>query len=120
MKQLQRYHAENPLDPRAKNGVMYPGKDGEWVRFEDWERAARELPAPLAWTEAPPNEQGYYFWWNGNPDDAPYGCFVLLSGSNGKCFVQGKDMQGAPWCEDRGGWWCRIPVPSLPVLEVEL
>ncbi len=43
MNEPQRYHAQNPLDPRAKPGVMFPGEGGDWVRFEDVERIQEGL-----------------------------------------------------------------------------
>lgn len=66
------------------------------------------------WTTNVPTEQGWYWHWNGSPDDAPFVYAVLKSGTNGKCFVQGSYLPDAPWCEDIGGRWLKIETPLLP------
>lgn len=66
------------------------------------------------WTEEPPTEQGWYWHWNGSPDDAPIICSVMASGTNGKCFCRTSGSIPAPWCEDVGGWWKKIIQPDLP------
>lgn len=66
------------------------------------------------WSEEPPNEQAWYWHWNGNPDDAPFIYSVLISGTNMKCFVAGSIHSRAPWCTEVGGWWKKIVSPALP------
>jgi len=66
------------------------------------------------WTEEPPYEQAWYWHWNGDSDAAPFIYSVMMSGTNGKCFVANSSIAKAPWCAEVGGWWKKIVPPSLP------
>lgn len=39
------------------------------------------------WTKQTPTEQGMYWYWNCNPDDAPILYQVLYSGTSNSCFI---------------------------------
>jgi hypothetical protein len=80
-------------------------------------RLALDLLAEPEWTQEPPTEQGEYWHWTGNPEEAPLPTFVMYSGFTGKCFVSiGQLGNTQPCdCDTYGGWWFRLNCPQLPV-----
>lgn len=104
--------------------LEFHGADGAKVLIEDTLSALKQKGHDLRpflrecigdeWTQEAPLEQAWYWHWNGNLDDAPFVYSVLLSRTNGKCFVSNSQIAKAPWCEDLGGWWKRITEPEIP------
>lgn len=90
---------------------------GVWMMAVEWacKAAARQLASALEWTKAPPTEQGEYWHWTGDPSQAPFPLSVLWSGTAKKCFVSSRDTHSeqAEWCDSYGGYWLRIPMPSV-------
>jgi hypothetical protein len=69
-----------------------------------------------AWSKELPTEQGWYWWWNEDPDSEPVPVSILKSGVDGRCFAS---MGQLGWTraqnvEDMGGWWMRMVEPELP------
>lgn len=65
------------------------------------------------WSATLPNDQGYFWHWNGDEDCAPVVLFVMYSGTADKYFVCHNFMTGAPFVEDVGGFWYAIQPPSV-------
>jgi hypothetical protein len=64
------------------------------------------------WTRLP-DEQAWYWHWNGEDYSAPFIHSVLasLTGSGVRYFVQYPDSR---WCDEVGGWWMKIDRPNVP------
>jgi len=75
---------------------------------------AENLAQQIDWTQESPTEQAWYWHWNGNTDDAPFIYSVMVSGTNGKCFVANSSIAQAPWCAEVGGWWKKVMLPTVP------
>lgn len=63
-------------------------------------------------------EQGFYWWWNGDEDAAPIPVSVMLSGTCGEYFAS---VGQYGWTEpqfvtDMGGWWMKLVEPSTAAL----
>lgn len=65
------------------------------------------------WSATLPNDQSYYWHWNGDEDCAPGVLFVMFSGTANKYFVCHNFMTGAPFVEDVGGLWYAIEPPAI-------
>lgn len=68
------------------------------------------------WSKSLPTEQGWYWWWNEDPDDVPVPVSILASGMDGRCFAS-KGQFGwtrHQYVEEMGGWWMRLIEPELP------
>ena len=67
------------------------------------------------WTAKPPTEQGLYWHWNGNYENAPTGFSIIKSVTNGKCFISvGQYGITKPiYCEDYEGYWMLCVEPEL-------
>ncbi|HCE2656942.1 hypothetical protein L1D31_21515 [Vibrio sp. Isolate23] len=68
------------------------------------------------WSQTEPTEQGLYWHWSGNTDDAPIVLSVLRSGTNKQCFVSTGQygIKKAVFCKEYGGWWAICAQPKLP------
>lgn len=72
------------------------------------------LVGETGWSQQPPTEQGDYWHWTGNPDDAPFIHHVMWSGTAQKCFISKATISTTPFCDEYGGWWKRIVQPQTP------
>lgn len=71
--------------------------------------------AAVVWSADPPTEQGWYWHWSGNPDDAPFPLSVLWSGTSKTCFIaRGQVGEDAVFCDKYGGYWTPVVEPRIP------
>jgi len=69
-----------------------------------------------AWSKELPTDQGWYWWWNEDPDDVPIPVSILASGMDGRCFAS-KGQFGwtrHQYVEEMRGRWIRLIEPELP------
>lgn len=69
------------------------------------------------WSNEAPTQQGMYWHWSGNADDAPLVLSVLYSGGKKECFVSAGQygIKNAVYCSEYGGLWANCPQPELPI-----
>jgi hypothetical protein len=67
----------------------------------------------LPWVKEPPSEQGWYWWWNEDPDSLPVPVSILRS-SDGDCFASKGQLGWNTYqpVEEMGGQWIRLIEPE--------
>jgi hypothetical protein len=65
-----------------------------------------------------PNEQAWWWHWNGEDYSVPHIYSVLVSktGSVRAGFVSYPDSR---WCDEIGGWWLKVEYPNVPTREYQ-
>lgn len=100
--------------PAGKVGERWRLDLGKLIQF----CCASSEPKEHFWTEEPPNEQGPFFFWNGDVNAAPYLLHVMWSAFGNYYFVCIKDdpltrpVNDSAW----DGWWLKVTEPQLPEL----
>jgi hypothetical protein len=65
-----------------------------------------------------PNEQAWWWHWNGEVLAIPHIFSVMVSKTGpDRYFVA--DGQNAPWCDEMGGWWLKVEYPNVPTREYQ-
>jgi len=83
--------------------------------MQQYARDAVAAAQGVIWSADPPAEQGWYWHWSGNPDDAPFPLSVLWSGTSKTCFIaRGQVGEDAVFCEKYGGYWTPVVEPRIP------
>lgn len=69
----------------------------------------------LTWTRLP-DEQTWYWHWNGEDLAVPfiYSVMTSCSGAKNRYFIAYPDSR---WCDEMGGWWLKIVRPNVPTRE---
>lgn len=68
--------------------------------------------------EAAPNEQDWWWHWDGESLSVPfiYSVMVSHSGSPDRYFITYPDSR---WCDELGGWWLKVERPNVPSREFQ-
>lgn len=85
----------------------------ERAQRED-ERRGSVLELKPHWTSEPPTQQGYYWHWDGDTENAPFMLSTLYSGTAKACFVSlsNPGVETVKYCKDLGGYWCEALPPE--------
>lgn len=105
----------------AAQKINHSGEDLDIYHYSDVltlsEHAEVNQPAITRnrWRKTPPTQQGMYWHWSGNTDDAPLAYYIGYSCSKHECFVQAGQLglTTAIWCSEFGGLWANIAEPSI-------
>jgi hypothetical protein len=84
------------------------------------EAEAPTMKADLkGWSKDLPEEQGVYWWWNGDEDNAPLHVSIMYSGSDGSYFAPAGQYGWNRFqpVKEMGGWWMRLREPEVPNTE---
>ena len=72
--------------------------------------AAAVSPASTKWMNLP-NEQAWWWHWNGEDLAIPHIYSVMYSGTAKRYFIAYPDSR---WCEELGGFWLKVQYPNVP------
>jgi hypothetical protein len=62
-----------------------------------------------------PNEQAWWWYWNGENYMVPHIFSVMVSNTGTpRYFIQYPDSR---WCDEIGGWWLKVEYPNVPSRE---
>lgn len=81
-----------------------------------WLSVPRPSMAQPAWSKAPPMEQRWFWFWDGELGSPLQAVYVTWSEADAAAFVQAPalGLEGAKWCHDLIGWWLPMTTPVTP------
>ena len=68
--------------------------------------------APDAEWKSLPDEQTWYWHWNGEDLSVPFIYQVMASLTGGRRYFVAGGI--SPWCDEMGGWWLKVERPNVP------
>lgn len=105
---------EQRIDPTRAEALADLDKTiDELIDAEDKLRAEAERPK-VEW-RLNPDEQAWWWHWNGEDYAVPHVYSVLVSNTGGpRYFVSFPDCR---WCDEMGGFWLKVQYPNVPSRE---
>jgi hypothetical protein len=64
-----------------------------------------------------PDEQAWWWHWNGEDLAIPHIYFVMVSKTGPDRYFVAEREINSPWCDEMGGAWLKVEYPNVPSLE---